>query len=59
MLKTCMICGKQIEGKDAIVISDRVFCKECSKAAMAMACFKSMEQSLYGDDISFKWRRHK
>ena len=55
----CEKCGKQIKGKDAIVISDRVFCKECSKAAMAMACFKSMEQSLYGDDISFKWRRHK
>ena len=58
-LKHCAICGEKIKAKDAIVISDRVICKECSKTAMAMACFKSMEQSLYGDDISLKWRRHK
>ena len=59
MLKTCMICGKQIKGKDAIVISGCVICKECNKVAMALAHIKFMEQSLYGDDISFKWRRHK
>lgn len=54
-----MICGEQIKAKDGIVISNRVFCKECSKAVMEKACFKLMEQSLYGDDISLKWRRHK
>ena len=59
MLKTCMICGEQIKAKDAIIISDRVICKECYKVAMALAHIKLMEQSLYGDDISFKWRRHK
>ena len=55
----CEKCGKQIKGKDAIVISGCVICKECNKVAMALAHLKIMEQSLYGDDISFKWRRHK
>ena len=55
----CEKCGKQIKGKDAIVISGCVICKECNKVAMAMAHLKLMEQSLYGDDISLKWRRHK
>ena len=55
----CEKCGKQIKGKDAIVISGCVICKECNKVAMALTHLKFMEQSLYGDDISLKWRRHK
>lgn len=59
MLKTCNICRHQVEEKDAIVLSDRVICKECNKVAMAIAHRKLIEQTLYGDDISLKWRRHK